>query len=40
MSNQQEPFRIAVLDDYQNAALLLADWSVLDARATDNECEN
>ena len=34
MSNQQEPFRIAVLDDYQNVALSLADWSVLDARAT------
>src|ERR1700720_2282141 len=34
MSNKQEPFRIAVLDDYQNVALSLADWSVLDARAT------
>jgi hypothetical protein len=29
MSNQQEPSRIAVLDDYQNAALSLADWYVL-----------
>jgi phosphoglycerate dehydrogenase-like enzyme len=34
MSNQQEPFRIAVLDDYQNVAISLADWSVLDARAS------
>ncbi len=34
MSNQQESFRIAILDDYQNVALSLADWSVLDARAT------
>src|ERR1700723_164481 len=34
MSNQQEPFGIAILDDYQNVALSLADWSVLDARAT------
>ena len=34
MSNQQEPYRIVVLDDYQNVALSLADWSVLDGRAT------
>src|SRR6202048_1715567 len=34
MSSKQEPFRIAVLDDYQHVALSLADWSVLDARAT------
>jgi hypothetical protein len=34
MSSKQERFRIAVLDDYQNVALSLADWSVLDARAT------
>ena len=34
MSFKQERFRIAVLDDYQRAALSLADWSVLDARAT------
>ena len=34
MSNPQEPFGIAVLDDYQNAALSLADWSDLDPRAT------
>jgi phosphoglycerate dehydrogenase-like enzyme len=33
-SSKQEPIRIAVLDDYQDAALSLADWSVLDARAT------
>ena len=30
----QAPFRIAVLDDYQNVALTLADWSVLDGRAS------
>jgi phosphoglycerate dehydrogenase-like enzyme len=28
------PIRIAVLDDYQNVAISLADWSVLDARVT------
>src|ERR1700726_1189844 len=33
-STKQEHFRIAVLDDYQNVAISLADWSVLDARAT------
>src|SRR6267154_4308426 len=33
MSSKQD-FRIAVLDDYQDVALSLADWSVLDARAT------
>ena len=33
-SSKQETFRIAVLDDYQNVALSLADWSVLDGRAT------
>jgi phosphoglycerate dehydrogenase-like enzyme len=33
MSSKQEHFRIAVLDDYQNVALSLANWSVLDARA-------
>ena len=27
-------FRIAVLDDYQNVALAMANWSVLDGRAT------
>src|ERR1700726_2952788 len=34
MSSKQERFRIAVLDDYQNVALSLADWSALDERAT------
>jgi phosphoglycerate dehydrogenase-like enzyme len=34
MSSKQERFRIAVLDDYQDVALSLADWSALDARAT------
>src|SRR5580704_9264117 len=33
-SSPQEPIRIAVLDDYQDVALSLADWSVLDGRAT------
>src|SRR6201988_2506590 len=33
-SFRQEPIRIAVLDDYQAVALSLADWSVLDGRAT------
>jgi phosphoglycerate dehydrogenase-like enzyme len=34
MSNSAEPARIAVLDDYQNVALSMADWSGLDKRAT------
>jgi phosphoglycerate dehydrogenase-like enzyme len=34
MPSKQERFRIAVLDDYQNVALSLADWSALDERAT------
>jgi phosphoglycerate dehydrogenase-like enzyme len=34
MSSKQERFGIAILDDYQRAALSLADWSLLDARAT------
>jgi phosphoglycerate dehydrogenase-like enzyme len=34
MSSTQERFSIAVLDDYQNVALSLADWSVLDGRAS------
>jgi phosphoglycerate dehydrogenase-like enzyme len=34
MPFKRERFRIAVLDDYQNVALSLADWSVLDDRAT------
>jgi phosphoglycerate dehydrogenase-like enzyme len=34
MSSKRERLRIAVLDDYQRVALSLADWSVLDTRAT------
>ena len=34
MPSTQERFRIAVLDDYQNVALSLADWTVLGERAT------
>ena len=34
MPSMPERFRIAVLDDYQNVALSLADWSLLDERAT------
>jgi len=34
MSSTQKRFKIAVLDDYQNVALSLADWSALDARAS------
>jgi phosphoglycerate dehydrogenase-like enzyme len=34
VSAQKAPIRIAVLDDYQNAALSMADWSVLDTRST------
>src|SRR5258707_556238 len=34
MSSKQERYGIAVLDDYQDVALSLADWSVLDTRAT------
>ena len=34
MSNKQEPFKVAVLDDYRNVAFSLADWSVLDGRAS------
>jgi phosphoglycerate dehydrogenase-like enzyme len=34
MPSKQERVRIAVLDDYQNVALSLADWSVVDERAT------
>jgi len=36
MSTSQELFGIAVLDDYQNVALSMANWSVLDGRATVN----
>jgi phosphoglycerate dehydrogenase-like enzyme len=34
MMPTQERFSIAVLDDYQNVAISLADWSVLDDRAS------
>ena len=34
MSSKQKRFRVAILDDYQNVALSLADGSVLDGRAT------
>jgi hypothetical protein len=34
MSSRVEPVRIAVLDDYQNVALSITDWSGLDKRAT------
>src|ERR1700733_3545670 len=34
MSSKQERFRVAVLDDYQNVARSLADWSALDERAS------
>jgi phosphoglycerate dehydrogenase-like enzyme len=34
MPSKQDPFRIAVLDDYQNVAISLADWSVLNEHAT------
>ena len=33
MTSNNKPVTVAVLDDYQNAALRLADWSVLDGRA-------
>ena len=33
MSNNHEQFRVAVLDDYQNVALSMADWSALKGRA-------
>src|SRR5271163_287480 len=34
MPSKQERFKIAVLDDYPNVALSLADWSVLNGRAS------
>ena len=34
MIARQEPRSVAVLDDYQSVALSLADWSVLDGRAS------
>src|SRR6202047_2289415 len=33
-SSKQEPFRIAVLDDYQNVAFSLVDWWFLYGRAS------
>ena len=33
MASNNKTVTVAVLDDYQNAALRLADWSVLDGRA-------
>jgi phosphoglycerate dehydrogenase-like enzyme len=33
MASSNKPVPVAILDDYQNAALRLADWSVLDGRA-------
>ena len=33
MSSKQEQYRVAVLDDYQNVALSIADWSALNQRA-------
>ena len=33
MSNNHEQFSVAVLDDYQNVALSMADWSALKGRA-------
>jgi phosphoglycerate dehydrogenase-like enzyme len=34
MSNNQQKFNVAVLDDYQNVALSMADWSPLKGRAS------
>jgi phosphoglycerate dehydrogenase-like enzyme len=34
MTNKHEQFGIAVLDDYQGVALSMADWSVLEGRAS------
>jgi phosphoglycerate dehydrogenase-like enzyme len=33
MPAKPEQMRIAILDDYQNVALSMADWSALDGRA-------
>ena len=33
MPNRPEPFKIAILDDYQTVALSMADWSGLEGRA-------
>ena len=34
MSSDTEPVEIAVLDDYQDVALEMADWSVLNGPAS------
>jgi hypothetical protein len=34
MPNKHKQFSIAVLDDYQGVALSMADWSVLERRAS------
>jgi hypothetical protein len=34
MAREQAPVKMAVLDDYQNLALSMADWSVLGPRTT------
>src|SRR5215510_15495358 len=33
MNSERNPIRIAILDDYQNVALKMADWSALATRA-------
>src|SRR6516162_9450803 len=33
MKSESSPMKIAILDDYQNVALKMADWSALAARA-------
>jgi hypothetical protein len=33
MSTNPGLFKIAILDDYQNVARTMADWSILDGRA-------
>ena len=34
MLTKSEPVRIAILDDYQNVARSMADWSALEDRAS------
>src|SRR5262245_33896659 len=34
MNSENSPMKIAILDDYQNVALKMADWSALAARAS------
>ena len=34
MTTEHKKFSIAVLDDYQNVAVSMADWSVIEGRAT------